>query len=73
MPVKPGDIVELPEDAFKYGLGTVRLRVTRVRRDLIRYYEGEWVWLEGDEVRWDGSTTPRQLLARISALPGRTI
>jgi hypothetical protein len=70
--VEPGEIVTVPEWAYKYGTGSLTLRVTRVRRDLLDFYGGEWVWLQGHERLWDGSEAgeERSFLVKVAALPG---
>jgi len=68
--VKPGDVVKLLEPDYKYGQGTVLLRISRVRLEISKWYDGAWVWLEGVPIRWDGTDgEPRTVLARASALP----
>jgi hypothetical protein len=63
-----GDVVRLAED-YKYGGCSLTLRVSRVRHDLSRYYDSEWVWLEGVEIRHGGSEgDQRQALVRVAAL-----
>lgn len=68
--VSPGDVVQLSEPDYQYGIGALRLRITRVRLDLSTWYDGHWVWLEGIEIRLDDrdgrsdrywSTYPRYL------------
>jgi hypothetical protein len=67
--VKPGDVVRLAEADYKYGRGDLTLRISRVRLEISRWYDGHWVWLEGTPIRWDGGEDDtRSLLARVSAL-----
>lgn len=75
VPVRLGDVIELVEGAYKYGKGPLKLRVTRVRRDLVAQYEGKWVWINGYEINWDGSESreERSFLVLITALPGGTL
>lgn len=68
---KAGDLVRLGEDDYKYGVGPLALRVSRVRDDLSHYYNGEWIWLEGIEIRSRGDGPARQVLVRASALTSR--
>lgn len=67
--VKPGEVVALKDEDYKYGIGPLNLRILRVRDDLSAYYDGEWIWLEGVELNPDGSAGPfRQALVRASVL-----
>jgi hypothetical protein len=67
--VQPGDVLTLPEDAYKYGTGVLVLRVSNVRHDLSRYYDGHWIWLEGVQLRRDGTDGQwRQVLVWVSSL-----
>jgi hypothetical protein len=60
----PGEVVKIPENAYKYGLGTLTLAVTFAWRD-----HDDWYWVEGDEIRWDGTRGERRtVLVRSSAL-----
>lgn len=71
--VQPGDIVSLAAQDRRYADEAIVLRVTRVRDDLSRYYDGRWLWLEGVPVLPDGGQGPPvQVLARVAALPGGT-
>jgi hypothetical protein len=68
--VSPGDVVHLRERDYQHTTGPLRLRITCVRLDLSIWYDGQWVWLEGVEIRADGQAGPhRQVLARVAALP----
>jgi hypothetical protein len=71
--VGPGDVVSLAEDDHRYSWGPVRLRITVVRLEISRWYDGEWVWLQRIEIRPDGSDGElRSVLARVAALPHPT-
>jgi hypothetical protein len=62
--VWPGDVVRMPEEAYKYGLGTLTMNVTFMWPE-----NDSWIWVEGDEIRWDGSVGERRtVLALASAL-----
>ncbi len=68
--ISPGDVVHLRERDYQYSDAPLRLRVIRVRLDLSTWYDGQWVWLEGVEIRADDQAGPlRQVLARVAALP----
>ena len=67
--VRPGDVLVLREGDYKYGHGELALRVARVRLDISLWYDGEWVWIEGTPITWDGSPAgTRSVLARVAAL-----
>ena len=67
--MRPGDVVHIAAEDRRYADESVTLRITRVREDLSRYYDDEWVWLEGMVLlRGGGEGTPTQVLARTSAL-----
>ena len=65
----PGTVLTLARHDWRYGRHRLRLRVSRVRWDLSRYYGGEWVWVEGESLGADGMPLGRtQALVRVSAL-----
>lgn len=69
--IGPGDVLHIAAQDLRYTDQDVVLRITRVRDELSRYYDGEWVWLEGTPLSADGSDgAPLQVLARTSALVG---
>jgi hypothetical protein len=65
-----GDIIEVPEDAYRYGQGRLRLMVTRIGKPV----EG-WVPLLGHQIIWNGdqSRSVREAWVKVSALPGGTL
>lgn len=68
--IKPGDALRLAEPNYMYGVGDLILRVTKVGR-IQRMQDGEWIDLEGIELRDDFSqrtSAPRQVLVRMTAL-----
>jgi hypothetical protein len=68
--VRPGDVVRLGEDDWRYGEGELVLRVERVRDELSRHYGGKWLWLEGHRlVAPDRPGIWMQALVRTAALP----
>lgn len=75
MAVRIGDVIALPENSYKYGRGPIKLRVTKVNRELLAAYESKWVWLTGHEINWDGSENPQpyNILALVAALPDGTV
>jgi hypothetical protein len=75
MALKPGDVIEVPEHAYKYGVGVLKLRITRIRRELLACYEGKEVWIHGHVIHWNGEEDREELsfLIQVSALPGGTV
>lgn len=45
-----GELVEIPESGYKFGVGMIILRVTKVAPAP----EPDWVTLTGHEIGWDG-------------------
>ena len=66
--LKIGDVIEVEDrDDYKYGTGRLILRVTRIGQRL-RASDGEWLDLEGLELRPDGtqiSQQPRPVSVRV--------
>jgi hypothetical protein len=50
--MKPGDILNLDEDDYKYGLGDLTLRVERILGH-IDVHDGRWLHVRGTAI-WDG-------------------
>jgi hypothetical protein len=68
--VQPGQVLELPAGSRMWFPEAMRLRVTAVRLDISTPWDGEAVWLEGDQL--DGQGRPArwtQELVRVTALP----
>lgn len=67
--VRPGDVVRLGEDDWRYGEGELLMRVERVRHELSRHYGGKWLWLEGHRLLARGQPDIwMQALVRTAAL-----
>jgi hypothetical protein len=45
-----GRVLEIPAGKCRYRDGVLVLRVQRVRLDISQWYDGLWVWVEGDEL-----------------------
>jgi hypothetical protein len=45
--IKPGTVLHLAANDWRYGDYALRLRADEVRDDLSRYYDNEWVWILG--------------------------
>lgn len=69
--IQPGDVIQVDEQSYCYGLGSLILRVTEilgVRHDP----DGPWLDLRGSALRTDGSDRgERQVLVKASALRRR--
>jgi hypothetical protein len=62
---RPGDVLRLtPEDA-RYLDEPVLFRVIATRPDVSRYYEGAWIWVDGEVLGEDGSVRRLPLLIRV--------
>src|SRR4051794_9935258 len=70
-PVKPGDVLRIPEADYLYGVGVLVLRVSGVGA-VERLPDGEWLAVKGMEVAWNGADLKeREVLVRMSALSKR--
>lgn len=68
--VKLGDVIEAGDRDYKYGTGPLILRVTRIGGRQ-RTADGEWLDLDGLELRSDGSqvgSQPRHADVRVTAM-----
>jgi hypothetical protein len=71
--LKPGDVIDVREPDYLYGVGQLKLRVTKIG-PVRRLRDGDWLDLEGLALRPDGSQLdfqPRRALVRLSALGNR--
>jgi hypothetical protein len=67
-----GDIVTIRQADYCYGLGDLRLRLTRVGNGRNVHDRAEWVEVEGVEVRTDDTDgSVRKALVRVAALVRR--
>jgi hypothetical protein len=57
----PGTVLHLGPGEWRYGAYPLVLRVLRVRPDLSRWFDGDWLWVEGAEL--DRSGRPVRRLA----------
>jgi hypothetical protein len=74
MSLRPGDVVHVAPQNRAYRREPITVKLTRIREELIRYYDNKWVWLEGYRIEPDGKVGPwTQVLARIASLPAGTI
>jgi hypothetical protein len=65
-PVKVRELICIKEEDYRYGLGTLTLRVTEVPEQLTN---PEWVEIKGFEIAWNGERkTERYVTVRVSAL-----
>jgi hypothetical protein len=66
--VEVGQVLSIKEADYCYGVGDLRLRVTRVAPN--QHPDVEWIRVVGMALRPDGSDfEPRDVLVRASALP----
>jgi hypothetical protein len=63
MPVEPGDVIQVAEDDYFYGLGCLTLRVTRVH-GLLVLADGPWVTVDGIPL-WSNGVDGRERYAQI--------
>ncbi len=67
--LKIGDVIEVSDDRdYRFGIGPLFLRVTMLGQQ--RTADGEWVDLEGLELRRDGSQISEQPRPVSVRLPG---
>lgn len=65
---KPGDVLKIHEDNYRFGLGELVLRVTAVR-SVQRLPDGDWLTVAGVQVGWKGADVgEREVLVRLSSL-----
>lgn len=68
--LKLGDVIEADDRDYKYGTGSLILRVTRIGGQQCTA-DGEWLDLDGLELRPDGSQIrpqPRRAEVRVTTL-----
>ncbi len=60
-------MILLEEADYRYGIGSLKLRVVEVAT---LHARAEWVGVRGVEIRWNGSEgAAREVLVRVAALP----
>jgi hypothetical protein len=67
---KVGDVIEVGEPDYRYGTGNLILRVTQIGRH-VRAADGEWLDLDGLELRTDGTqlgSQPRHASVRVDGV-----
>lgn len=68
---KPGDVLKIHEDDYRYGLGELALRITQVG-SVQQLADGEWLTVVGVQLAWNGSDLEvREVLVRLSSLAPR--
>ena len=68
--LKIGDVIDVEDRDYRYGMGRLILRVTKIG-ERTALADGEWVDLDGFELRSDGAQLlpqPRHAAVRVSAL-----
>lgn len=66
-PCRVGDVLSLAEEDYRFGVGTLTLRVTALLH-VQELDDGPWLYMRGQAIGWRGAETPRQVLVRLSAL-----
>ncbi|MEU6072255.1 hypothetical protein [Micromonospora sp. NPDC047074] len=62
--IVPGEVVRVPEDSYRFGIGTLTMYVIEVLE--AEPFEGaEWVELRGREFAPDGTLRPRERYASV--------
>lgn len=62
-----GRVFHVPPGQTFFWLETRRIEITRVRVDISLWYDGEWVWVEGDMLdNFGRSVGPVQALVSVS-------
>lgn len=68
---KPGDVLKIEEDNYRFGLGELVLRVSAVRA-VLRLADGDWLTVVGVELAWNGAEVgDRETPVRLSSLVPR--
>lgn len=66
-----GQVLRLGPADIRYRAGPLVIRVQRIRLDLSEMYDGDWIWVEGEELAQGGAVLAwRQVLVRVDAIPG---
>lgn len=72
--LQPGTVLQLQPADWRYGRHLLLLRVGKIRTDLSRYYDDEWVWIEGTQLAHDHTPIGRmEALVRTDAIVGAII
>jgi hypothetical protein len=62
--VQPGDVIRIPEAHYRYGFGTLVIRVEEIG-PAQRFPDGEWLTVRGMQIAWNGAELGRrQVLVR---------
>jgi len=65
-PIQPGQVLNIPEASYLYGVGDLRLRVTEVG-GVQHLPDGAWLTVKGMQLRRDGTEMKeREVLVRVS-------
>lgn len=65
---KPGDVLRIHENNYRYGVGELVLRVTAVR-EVQHLDDGDWLTVVGVQRAWNGADlSEREALVRLSSL-----
>jgi len=65
---RPGDVLKIHEDNYRYGVGELVLRVTAIGGAL-RLDDGDWLTVVGIQIAWNGADVGElQVAVRLSRL-----
>jgi hypothetical protein len=65
-----GQVLRIPPRLARYLDEPITLRITRVREDISLWYDGDWIWLEGEQLDNHGRPLgPFQALVSVEAIP----
>jgi hypothetical protein len=69
-----GAVLDLEPGQWRFGDRPILIRVTAVRADISRWYSGDWVWVNADEINEAGEYVwPMQLLVSCDAIPDEAL
>jgi hypothetical protein len=71
VPINPGTRFVVDEEDYLYGAGEVRIIVREVLA-VFEHSSTDWVELRVGQIMADGSTIPREITVRLSALRARS-
>ena len=65
---RPGEVLKIHEDNYRYGLGELVLRVTAIG-SVLRLDDGDWLTVVGVQIAWNGVDVGElQVAVRLSSL-----
>ncbi len=68
-PVKPGDHIEVPDHAYSFGVGTLRMQVTSASPPFVHHHRVLWQEVQGREwCSWGLHPNVRVATVRVDAV-----